>query len=987
MRGWLRWRPGVQCLQPAIVLALAMVGPFSVQLHAQEFDKIKPLYFTKAYGGTDPLPQIVTVTGGSSAFEFSAAARTSSGGDWLTVSPTENCCTAPGPVTVTVNADSTLEVGSYSGEILLTGNNGRSLVVDVHLVVTPAGAAAFDKTPSQLSFSMNPGESPASQMMQVSGIGEAVLQWRLVAATLNGFLSVSAQTGTGPTRITVGVAPDQLPDAGATAGVYTGQLLFISPRSTVTVPVRVSVGNTASNASRYAPANTPGSRPLVLSQPAAGSNLWPANTSNCLCGGFNNYDSAFGGNALAPDGTASAKLVTEANPGRGAVPHYQYIYTDLGSGQQTLSFHLKADIDSWAYITSTVDGVVHRVYFDLVNGTVGTNIPAGWSVSTPLSLGSGWYRYAVTFTASNSAVYNGLGLATGDQQSDYIATNGHGVYEWGQQAEHGTLSAYQPALAPCVSPTVQRDAGLVSAGSPIGFTVSVFNQASPTVATTLTSALPGGTGINWSINPAYSGPGTCAITGTGSQTLNCDFSNLAPAGLGSLHITSATSGAACGPYTVTANVTVAGTTHLQASDSETIACSTSGLTIVKTHTGNFSLGQQNATYSVLVSNAAGSASTSGTVTVTETIPTGLTLVSMAGSGWTFPGGNTCTRTDPLTAGTSYAAITVTVNVAANAPAQVTNQVSVSGGASAGATASDITSITQVGVPSVVSLSPTSGSATTQTFTFTFADTNGASNLDNVTMLFSETGSGSGACWLFYSRRFNLVDLYNDSATAAVGPAPPGYSTVLQNSQCALNVGSTTIASLGNQLTVVIPVTFQPSFLGTKQIYLIATNLQGVTSGWQIKGSWTLGSSTTPTVVGMNPASGSGLTQIFSFTFADTGGAANIDNVTMLFSATGSGSGACWLFYSRRFNLVDLYNDGATAAVGPAPPGYPTVLQNSQCLLNIGSTTITPNGIQLTVVIPVTFKPAFTGTKTTYLRAVDMNQADTGWRTMGTWTVQ
>src|ERR1700682_5570039 len=89
------------------------------------------------------------------------------------------------------------------------------------------------------------------------------------------------------------------------------------------------------------------------------------------------------------------------------------------------------------------------------------------------------------------------------------------------------------------------------------------------------------------------------------------------------------------------------------------------LSITKTHTGNFTQGQQNATYVVTVSNGTGAGPTSGTVTVTETAPAGLTLVSMAGTGWTCSA-TTCTRSDALAAGTGYSAITVTANVAASA---------------------------------------------------------------------------------------------------------------------------------------------------------------------------------------------------------------------------------------------------------------------------------------------------------------------------------
>jgi uncharacterized repeat protein (TIGR01451 family) len=123
------------------------------------------------------------------------------------------------------------------------------------------------------------------------------------------------------------------------------------------------------------------------------------------------------------------------------------------------------------------------------------------------------------------------------------------------------------------------------------------------------------------------------------------------------------------------------------------------LSITLTHSGTFTQGQTNATYAVTVSNGTSAGSASGTVKVTETVPAGMTLVSMAGSGWTCPsGGNTCTRSDSLFAGSSYPPITVTVNVAANATSPQVNQVSVSGGGSATASASDSTIITASGHP-------------------------------------------------------------------------------------------------------------------------------------------------------------------------------------------------------------------------------------------------------------------------------------------------
>ena len=120
------------------------------------------------------------------------------------------------------------------------------------------------------------------------------------------------------------------------------------------------------------------------------------------------------------------------------------------------------------------------------------------------------------------------------------------------------------------------------------------------------------------------------------------------------------------------------------------------LTVGKTHSGNFVQGQTGATYTITATNS-GAATTSGTVTVTDTLPAGLTATTMGGTNWSCTLSTlTCTRTDVLAAGASYPAITLTVNVAGNAPASVTNTATISGGGEANVsndTVNDITTVT------------------------------------------------------------------------------------------------------------------------------------------------------------------------------------------------------------------------------------------------------------------------------------------------------
>jgi uncharacterized repeat protein (TIGR01451 family) len=121
------------------------------------------------------------------------------------------------------------------------------------------------------------------------------------------------------------------------------------------------------------------------------------------------------------------------------------------------------------------------------------------------------------------------------------------------------------------------------------------------------------------------------------------------------------------------------------------------LTLTKSHIGNFTRGS-NGIYTLVAKNS-GSSATTGTVTVSDTLPTGLTPTAASGSGWTCSiSGQTvsCTRSDTLAAGSSYPVINLTVAVAANALNSVTNIATVAGGGQTNTTndsASDPTTIT------------------------------------------------------------------------------------------------------------------------------------------------------------------------------------------------------------------------------------------------------------------------------------------------------
>ena len=175
------------------------------------------------------------------------------------------------------------------------------------------------------------------------------------------------------------------------------------------------------------------------------------------------------------------------------------------------------------------------------------------------------------------------------------------------------------------------------------------------------------------------------------------------------------------------------------------------LQVSVSHTGNFTQGQNGATYSITVSNASGAGPTVGDVYVSDSVPTGLTKVSMSGPGWICNGGALgppCTRSnDSLSAGVSFPPITVTVNVSASAPSSVVYSATVSGGGSNLSTASDTTTIQPSCAYSLGSSTATfgagGGAGSVAVSTGAGCSWTAASNAAWLTITASASGSGNG----------------------------------------------------------------------------------------------------------------------------------------------------------------------------------------------------------------------------------------------------
>ena len=145
-------------------------------------------------------------------------------------------------------------------------------------------------------------------------------------------------------------------------------------------------------------------------------------------------------------------------------------------------------------------------------------------------------------------------------------------------------------------------------------------------------------------------------------------------------------------------------------------------------------------------------------------------------------------------------------------------------------------------PAVGGVVPAQSATTGQTYTFTFTDTNGFSDLAVLDILINGSLDGISACYIAFaptsasSGQLYLVDDASDGGYASGSPAPLPSSVTLQNSQCTIAGAGSSVSASGNTLTLRLAITFSPSFAGDQVFYLGARNNGTGNSGWQAVGS-------------------------------------------------------------------------------------------------------------------------------------------------------
>jgi len=317
---------------------------------------------------------------------------------------------------------------------------------------------------------------------------------------------------------------------------------------------------------------------------------------------------------------------------------------------------------------------------------------------------------------------------------------------------------------------------LLNSGDPGGYgSTGDWDGSHPMVVTgTLPSGLTLGTvptGTPWNCN---------AVTTT---TVSCKSDSVVAAGSSYPLLTLPVNVAANAP----ASATVSGFTFSGAgmtagnfaSDTITIDPPPS-LAIAKSHTGTFTQGST-AVWNIQVSNnsaTAAGATDGSTVTVSDTLPSGYSLSSYSGTGWSCAGTTTvsCTSSQVVAgAGGNFNLLALTVNIPANSPVSVTNNAKVYGGgdlvhtnSANAATGSDTVTVVQGPAQMAANAGTTPQSAAVNT-AFTNAPSvtvrDAASNpVSGVNVTF--TAPGSGASGKFSNNTTTIAVATNASGVAA-----------------------------------------------------------------------------------------------------------------------------------------------------------------------------------------------------------------------------
>ncbi|HYL77458.1 MAG TPA: hypothetical protein VEU96_24805 [Bryobacteraceae bacterium] len=241
-QGTITITPGVAGVPAQTVAVTLVVQPASPPKFATDNSGVT---FTLVRGQAPATKRLVALNNGGGSVQFGVTAKTSSGGNWLSVSPAQGTVTASAPVSLAVTADPTgLDPNTYTGVLTLAASDGSiTLAVPVTMTISASGQAIrLSQTGLTFTAVVGGGASP-TQNVTVVDTGSGSFDFSVTASVPAGtpnWLAVTPPGGTSDSSkpfpsIAVSVAP-----TGLSAGDYYGQVT-IQSRSADNSPEAITV--------------------------------------------------------------------------------------------------------------------------------------------------------------------------------------------------------------------------------------------------------------------------------------------------------------------------------------------------------------------------------------------------------------------------------------------------------------------------------------------------------------------------------------------------------------------------------------------------------------------------------------------------------------------------------------------------------------------------------------------------------------------------
>ena len=147
-------------------------------------------------------------------------------------------------------------------------------------------------------------------------------------------------------------------------------------------------------------------------------------------------------------------------------------------------------------------------------------------------------------------------------------------------------------------------------------------------------------------------------------------------------------------------------------------------------------------------------------------------------------------------------------------------------------------------PAVGGVTPARSGTLSDSYSFTFTDSNGWADIAITNILINDFIDGRSACYLAFvplsatSGSLYLVDDAGDAGGPFAGMLLlPGNGTI-SNGQCTVAAVGASVLGTGNSLTVTLPVTFSQSFAGSR-VFFLATRSNTANSDWHAEGTVTV----------------------------------------------------------------------------------------------------------------------------------------------------